>query len=166
MRGIPVCAGLALAFAVPAAAQDDVAHGDPDWAVIAGVDAFFEALRSDDKTALARTMHPGGTIYIHDRMVPGAPETVVVAVADHLARWAGTPKGLDERMTYATVLVDGDMAQVWGPYRFMIGDSTTHCGINSLSLIRTEDGWKVANTSFTMEPPSECDRLGAPGVSE
>jgi hypothetical protein len=65
-------------------------------------------------------------------------------------------------MVYTAVLVDGDMAQVWGPYRFMAGGKTTHCGIDSLSMVKRDGAWKVANTSFTMVPPSQCDALGAP----
>jgi hypothetical protein len=99
-------------------------------------------------------------------MKPDAPRVDVVPVAKHLERWAASPEDLDEVMAMQTVLVDGDMAQVWGPYRFMVRGETTHCGINSLSLVKTDSGWKVANTSFTMERPSECERLGAPEDGE
>jgi hypothetical protein len=67
-------------------------------------------------------------------------------------------------MIYTTVLVDGDMAQVWGPYRFTAGGKTTHCGINAMSLVKRDGVWKVANTSFTMERPDRCEALGAPEV--
>ena len=60
------------------------------------------------------------------------------------------------------VLVDGDMAQAWGPYTFFANGKISHCGINSLSMVRTDDGWKVANTSFSMVPPEECESIGAP----
>jgi ketosteroid isomerase-like protein len=129
--------------------------------VIAAADAFFAALRSDDKAALARQMLPEGVIFVHNRMNPKA-RVDAVPVAKHLENWAKSPPGLDEVMAYDTVLIDGDMAQVWGPYRFMAGGKTTHCGINALSLVLTESGWKVANTSFTMELPEFCDKLGAP----
>ena len=59
-------------------------------------------------------------------------------------------------MHIETVLVDGDMAQVWGPYYLTIAGSLSHCGINSLSMVKTAEGWKVANTSFTMEAPEAC----------
>lgn len=130
--------------------------------VIAAVDAFFAALRSDDKTALAKQMDPQGVIYIFDRMDPTAPKLVFVPVVKHLENWVTSPPGLDERMVYASVLVDGDMAQVWGPYRFMAGGKTTHCGVNSMSLVKRAEGWKVANTTFSMVPPSECAAIGAP----
>lgn len=163
MRGIPVFAGLALAFATPAAAEEPASDRD---AVVAAADAFFDALGSTDKTDLAEVMLPEGMIFVHNRMNPDNPRVDAVPVADHLERWAGTTDRFIEKMRYDTVLVDGDMAQVWGPYAFLVNSEVAHCGINSLSFVRTDDGWKVANTSFTMERPSECERLGAPGFGE
>jgi ketosteroid isomerase-like protein len=150
----------ALIAAAPLAAEEQ----SPEQAeVIAAADAFFAALRSDDKTALAGVMLSEGVIFIHNRMNPAAPRVDAVPVADHLARWAKGTRMADEEMHYETVLVNGDMAQVWGPYSFWSDYELTHCGINSLSMVKTESGWKVANTSFTMERPSECERLGVPG---
>jgi len=153
---------LALTTAAPLAAAPSPEHA----AVIAAVDGFFVALRSDDKAALAREMDPQGMITIHNRMDPAAPKVLFVPVAKHLENWAKSPTGLDERMVYRTVLVDGDMAQVWGPYRFTAGGKTTHCGINSMSLVKGASGWKVANTSFSMVPPDQCDALGAPEAGQ
>lgn len=142
-----------LAAAEPSAAQSEA---------IAAADAFFAALRSEDKTALAGQMLPEGMIFIHNRMNPDAPRVDVVPVARHLENWAKGTRKVDEVMRYDAVLVDGDMAQVWGPYRFIAEGKTTHCGINSMSLVKRADGWKVANTSFTMEQPARCAGLGAP----
>jgi hypothetical protein len=150
----------ALLAAAPLAAQPTSEQAE----VTAAVDAFFAALRSDDKTALAREMDSAGMIYIHDRRDPAGSEVTIVPVARHLEGWLKSPPGLDERMIYRTVLVTSDMAQVWGPYRFMAGGKTTHCGINNMSLVKREGRWRVANTSFTMVPPDQCDALGAPGV--
>ncbi|MFO6446014.1 hypothetical protein ACLBKU_02600 [Erythrobacter sp. NE805] len=158
-----IATAAALFAAAPLAAAEPSPSPSPEQSeVIAAVEAFFDALESPDKTALATTMDPAGTIYIHDRMDPSAPEITVVPVAKHLENWAKSPPGLWERMVYRTVLVDGDMAQVWGPYRFVAGGRTTHCGIDSLSLVRRAEGWKVANTSFSMVPPADCAKLGAP----
>jgi hypothetical protein len=155
---LPAAAFLA---AAPLAAETPL---PPEAAVTAAVDAFFTALRSEDRTALAREMDPRGMIYVHDRMNPAAPRIMVIPVADHLARWSKGTAIVDEVMRYDTVRVDGDMAQVWGPYRFIINGTTSHCGINSMSLVKGEGGWKVANTSFSMEVPERCAALGAPEV--
>lgn len=152
-----------LAIAAALAAAPLAAEPTPEQSeAIAAADAFFAALRSDDKTALARQMIADRTIRVSDRMAPGRPKELTIPVVQHLQNWAKTPAGLDERMIYQSVVVAGDTAQVWGPYRFMAGGKTTHCGQNLLTFERTAEGWKLGDTAFTMEPPSECARLGAP----
>ncbi|MFN4097892.1 MAG: hypothetical protein ACK4GG_14105 [Sphingomonas sp.] len=156
-------ASLPLLAAAPLAANEPT----PEQAeIVAATQAFFAAIRSDDKTALQGVMLPEGMIFVHSRMKPDLPRVDAVPVADHLARWAKGTRKADEVMRYDIVLADGDMALVWGPYRFISDGQTSHCGINSLSLVKTESGWKVANTSFTMEPPERCAALGAPDAPD
>lgn len=157
---------IATAAALLAAAPLAAGTSPEQAEAIAAADAFFAALRSEDKTALARQMDPEGLIFVHNRMDPAAPKVQVLPVAKHLENWLKSPSDLDEVMRYDTVLVEGDMAQVWGPYRFMAHGRTSHCGINSMSLVKRADGWKVANTSFSMVPPDQCDSIGAPEAGE
>ncbi|MAK97870.1 MAG: hypothetical protein CL804_01570 [Citromicrobium sp.] len=152
----------ALLLATPGMAQETPTLPSPEQQVLLGVDRFFAALKSSDRTRLAREMIPEGTIFVHNRMNPDNPRTDVVKVSDHLARWAQGTGEVSEHMEVETVLVDGDMAQAWGPYTFFANGKISHCGINSLSMVRTDDGWKVANTSFSMVPPEECESIGAP----
>ena len=124
-----------------------------------GVTDFFNALASEDKTAPAQQMIPEGVIFIHNRMTPDAPRVDVVPVAEHLESWLKSPADVAEIMHIETVEVDGDMAQVWGPYYFTVAGKLSHCGINSLSMVKRDGTWKVANTSFTMEAPQRCEAL-------
>ena len=166
MRGfLKIAAALLALAAAQLAANTAVAKPSREQAeVMLAADAFFAALRSEDRTALARQMLPEGVIFIHSRMEAAEGELRIVPVASFLERHGSRSGRVDEVMNYDTVLVDGDMAQVWGPYRFMVEGTTSHCGINSLSMVKTPDGWKVANTSFTMIGPEHCDHIGAPGV--
>lgn len=130
--------------------------------VMGAVTTFFDALKSEDKTALAEVMLPEGVIFIHNRMNPDEARVDIVPVADHLARWASSKAEVEEFMHMDTVLVDGDMAQVWGPYYFNVAGKLSHCGINSLSMVKIADGtWRVANSSFSMEPPEKCGEIVA-----
>lgn len=129
--------------------------------VMNGVTDFFNALASDDKAALAGQMIPEGMIFIHNRMKPDAPRVDVVPVARHLENWLKSPADLAEIMHIETVEVNGDMAQVWGPYYFTVAGKLSHCGINSLSMVKRGGAWLVANTSFTMEPPQQCEAMVA-----
>jgi hypothetical protein len=165
MRELLILATGLLLASTPLSAQTEPAPEirlTPHGEITSAVWSFFKALRSDNKSALADQMDPNGMITVHNRMDPSAPTIVFIPVSQHLENWLKSPLGVDERMYEQTVLIDGDMAHVWGPYRFTVGGETAHCGINSLSLVKRGGEWKVANTSFTMDPPSECERLGAP----
>ena len=143
----------ALLAAAPLAANSPTSE---QIAVMGGVSDFFDALSDDDKTALARQMVPEGMIFVHDRRTPDAPRLAMVPVATHLENWLKSPADVAEIMHIEAVLVDGDMAQAWGPYYFTVAGELSHCGVNSLSMVKREDRWLVANTSFTMEAPEAC----------
>jgi hypothetical protein len=166
LSALPLIGAAVLATA-PLAAEDTApSQASLDQEVIAAAKAFMVAIGNPNRRVLADHMLPEGMIFVHNRMNPDAPRVDAVPVAKHLEGWLARTDRYIEQMRFTAVLVDGDMAQVWGPYRFLRNSEVSHCGINSLSLVRTESGWKVANTSFTMEPPSECKRLGAPGDGE
>jgi len=162
MRGIPILAAALMAVPVPALADDHVSP--EEQAVADAATAFMGAISSDDKTELANHMIPEAMIFIHNQMDPDNPRVDIVPVAAHLDRWATRRAKTAEFMNYGPILIAGDMAQVWGPYSFELEGKTTHCGINSLSMVRTAEGWKVGNTSFTMVPPSQCMAVGADWV--
>ncbi|MHA7819961.1 MAG: Cif family virulence factor [Erythrobacter sp.] len=166
MRGIPNIAALALAAAAsPALAED---YASPDHRAVAdAVTGFMDAIASEDKTLLANHMVPEGLIFIHNHIDPDNPGIDTVPVAQHLERWAARTGDYEEMMSYDHVLVSGDMAQVWGPYSFTYNGTLTHCGVNSIGLVRGEDGaWKVGNTSFTMVAPERCAEVGASWVDD
>lgn len=60
---------------------------------------------------------------------------------DVLEKFIGSPK----------VLARGRMVQVWGEYEFVRGGKFDHCGVDSASLFKTTDGWKIASIAFTSE---------------
>jgi hypothetical protein len=59
-----------------------------------------------------------------------------------MERWTGEP----------TVLLRGPIAVVWGEYEFWIDEEFSHCGVDSVSLAKVEDEWKITNWSWTVEP--------------
>jgi arginase len=67
----------------------------------------------------------------------------------------------DEQVYDVQVLVDGEMASVWAPYTFYLDGAISHCGINSIELLRDADGWKVTQLSDTRSEDGCPDPLGA-----
>jgi hypothetical protein len=65
---------------------------------------------------------------------------------------------IEERMYDPKVVVDGDWAMVWGRYVFWVGGKISHCGIDQFNLVRTAEGWKLANGASTIDPAACTDK--------
>ena len=57
----------------------------------------------------------------------------------------GTPHDgvWDERISGFDIRVDGDLASVWTPYQFYLGDTFSHCGVNSFQMAKLDGAWKI-----------------------
>jgi hypothetical protein len=118
-------------------------------AVIAAVQALFDAMRTRDTMAIKATFAPNAQL-VSIRSVPGAPPRVnVVPVSAFAASIGRATEELVERMWDPRVEVGGDMASLWAPYDFRRGSSFSHCGHDAVHLVRTADGWKIAGITYT-----------------
>jgi len=60
---------------------------------------------------------------------------------EYIERWTKEP----------TVLIRGPIAVVWGEYEFRIDGKFSHCGVDSIDLVKVDGNWKVANFMWTVE---------------
>ena len=127
---------------------------------LAAVDTLFEAMATHDTHTVRQLIVPGA------RFVVVRPDgtSAMRDDAGFLESLGKHPQGeLRERMWDHQVLVDGPMAQVWGPYDFHVDGKFSHCGVNSIGLVQGADGWRVAAVSYTMrkdgcaQPPADKD---------
>jgi len=49
----------------------------------------------------------------------------------------------DERIVFETIKIDGPLASVWTPYKFFVGTTFSHCGVDSYQLVKTDGKWKI-----------------------
>lgn len=50
----------------------------------------------------------------------------------------------DERISFTSILIDDNLATAWTPYRFYIGETFSHQGVNAFQLVKTREGeWKI-----------------------
>ena len=61
--------------------------------------------------------------------------------SDYLERWTAEP----------TVMIRGPIAVVWGEYEFWIDGNFSHCGVDSVDLVKLDGEWKMANIMWTVE---------------
>ena len=133
------------------------AHSDTEMkdaehaAVLAVTTAVFDAIRAKETNAMqAQFLAEGASTRV--AASAGADALTRATNAAFIARSFGTDASLEERWTETpTVLVDGDLALVWGHYVFLLNDEVSHCGTNHVDLVRVEGAWKVTNWTWSVE---------------
>lgn len=83
--------------------------------------------------------HPGPTAYA---ATAASPEQEVIATLQR--PFVASKDALLERIWQPEVRVASCMATLWAPYDFHIGTRLLHCGVDSITLFATPEGWKVA----------------------
>ena len=118
--------------------------------VEAVVNQLFTGMRTGDSSLVSRSfaadatlqsvsITPDGKIKAGKNAITGFVRAVGTA---HKEVW-------DERIYDMKIQVDGPMATVWAPYKFYLGEKFSHCGVNAFTLLKTEDGWKIASITDT-----------------
>ena|SRR5579863_4141729 len=122
--------------------------------VVSIAQKVFDGMAARDAGMIRSTVMPDARLY---SMRGDAPpqSTSAEDFITHLASVQGT---LLERFTgRPKVLIHGRIAQVWGEYEFLRDGKFVHCGVDSFSLFKTSEGWKIAAIIFT------ADTAGCPG---
>jgi len=115
---------------------------------VAIVQKIFDGMKAHDAEMIRSTMLPDARLWA----VRDTGATVSTAGADFATQIAANKSDLVERLTARPqVLIRGRMAQVWGEYEFLRDGKFNHCGVDSVSLLKTADGWKVSAIVYTSE---------------
>ena len=131
---------MALSFdATPAAAQS------PEDDVRAVIDKLFDGMRAGDSTMVSSTFYEGALMGRAGDKGYGARSVA------GFVNMVGTPHDQiwDERIWDVTIMVDERLAWAWMEFAFYLGGELHHCGVNSMQLYRTDDGWKIAYLADT-----------------
>lgn len=121
--------------------------------VLATVQRLFDAMRTRD-TATMRSL------FVRDARLFGirtrqTGEVVVQSLtADQFAAFVArdTRAPWIERAWDPRVLVRGTLATVWAEYDFHFGAQFSHCGVDSVQLLRVpERGWQIVSIADTFE---------------
>jgi hypothetical protein len=49
------------------------------------------------------------------------------------------------------VHLQGPIATLWAPYDFYIDGQRSHCGIDTVTLLRAAQGWQIAALVYTVQ---------------
>lgn len=109
-------------------------------AVKAGINKLFIAMKNSDSTgikssftkqAILQTIMKNGEVKTEN--IPAFTRTVAKAVKN----------SLEERITFSSIHIDGNLASVWTPYQFYFQGKFSHCGVNSFQMVKENGEWKI-----------------------
>lgn len=135
---------LLLLLAAPAlAAQPHPDMADPAASAEATVVELFDAMRAADSSAVADLFLPKATLHSVTRSGDDAYRLTEGDIDQFVAGIGGEHPVYDERISGVQVHVDDGLASAWMAYRFYIGEQFSHCGVNTFTMVMTDDGWKI-----------------------
>jgi ketosteroid isomerase-like protein len=120
------------------------AQQSPTEAVKQTINRLFEAMRKGDSTLL-KTVFADNMILQSVSTNKEGKALLTIDQAIDFVKMVAKPHDLtyDERIVYGDIKIDGDLASVWAPYKFYLGDKFNHCGVDVFQLMKTGDGWKI-----------------------
>lgn len=125
-------------------------------AVLKVVQAFFDTMTAKDIDGAREILVPQGRFHA---MRAGA-EPRSLSNEEYLAQLQASKQTMRERIWNPEVRVHGSIATMWAPYDFWIDGKYSHCGVDAFDLIKTEEGWKIAGGTYTIESKCEPSPLG------
>jgi hypothetical protein len=133
------------------------AQTSDDKEVIGVVQRIFDAIGAHDGEVIRSALLPDARIYL----VRETGASSSTALADMVMSISNGKAPMLERFTSPPkVLVRGRIAQVWGEYEFLLDGKFSHCGVDTATLFKTADGWKISTLSYTVE------RTGCPTTGQ
>jgi hypothetical protein len=108
------------------------------------VNTMFDAMRKGDSTLLRSVFSKDMVLQSISNNKEGKA-ILSVEKADDFVKAIGKPHSsiYDERITFGDIKIDGDLASVWAPYKFYLGDKFSHCGVDVFQLMKTTEGWRI-----------------------
>ena len=128
-------------ISVPAFAQST---NNETEAVKKPINDLFLGMKKGDTALIRSTFSKNAVMQTIAKNKEGIVRVMTEPVDSFLAS-VGRPhtEVYDERIEFNTIKIDGELAMVWTPYKFYIGDRFSHCGVNSFQLVKIGGEWKI-----------------------
>lgn len=145
-----LAAACAWALASAAAgAQEDAPTPDPKTEILATLDAFFVAFHEKDVEGMGALMLMPGHARAVNRGEDGALTLNKRSLAEFPEFIANSPDTLLEVYWDPTVQIHNDLvAHVWAPFVVQIDGATARCGIDLVTMVNTDFGWRIVDLTY------------------
>lgn len=118
-------------------------QGD-EAAVKQTITRFFDGMRMSDSVLMKATFAPTAILQTIVRKKDGSTHVETDPIQAFITTVAKPhPQVYDERITFDIIKIDSALASVWTPYKFYVGDTFSHCGVNAFQLVKLAGEWKI-----------------------
>ncbi len=105
---------------------------------------MFNGMRNADTALLRSAFAPAALLQTIIKNKEGVVSVRTQNLSDFIA-FIGKPhkEVYDEQIKFEMIRIDDDLAVVWTPYKFYLGEKFSHCGVNSFQMVRINGIWKI-----------------------
>lgn len=136
---------LALALLVPAAwAQTE------EKLIVETAQNVMTGINTGDEELIRSAMLPG-SILVSTGVREGEAYTNVTASEEFASRVGSMTEDYHERIFEYEIHIQQGVAVLWAQYDFHIDGTFSHCGVDTFTLVKSSEGWKVASLAYTVE---------------
>lgn len=121
---------------------------------------FFEAFHKQDSVALKKMAHSTITMQSIAEGNEGKTKLSTNQYSDFVKAITSIPADtkFDEKLHSFDVQVNGPLANVTTPYSFYRNGILSHCGVNSFTMVKEAEEWKIVHLIDTRRKEN-CDSL-------
>lgn len=121
-----------------------IVHAQSEEAAVKTViDKLFTAMKNGDAKSLGECFADGAIL--QTIINKNGDISIKTEPVKEFVDFVGTQKkdAADERITYESVKIDGELAMAWTPYSFYYNGAFSHCGVDCFQLVKIKGGWKI-----------------------
>lgn len=121
------------------------AQSDQKVAIKKVIERFFEGLQNGDTAIVKETLIHTPILQTTAIKKDGSTLLMTTNYAKFLKGLAAKkPEDIwEEKLLSYNIQIDGNMANVWTPYKFYRNTDFSHCGVNTFQLILYNNTWKI-----------------------
>lgn len=124
-------------------------------AVMHVIDTFFIGMTAKDIEGMQEIMTEDGVLYGYRETADGHT-MFSVTHADYLQNLANSEGVPVERIWNPEIDIRDRIAVVWTPYDFHNSGIFSHCGMNTFSMRKGDNGWEITGVVFSVQTEN-CD---------
>ena len=110
------------------------------------IELFFEGFHQKDAQILTQTTDSSFSLNsvgnrdgkVVATQTSGNAFVKVVISREDIPSW-------NEKLLSFNIKIDGPLAHAWVGYEFWLGDTFSHCGVNSIHLMKKDNTWRIIN---------------------